>query len=505
MKETKKYDNWIKFLTVSVIMIIVCVLTLTVSNTHLIKDTYSEDNCIANSACTLNVTFDANGGTGGGVLECTISNTGGHCSVKAPTATRSGYNFNGWGSSASCTEGQFYANASVVVGSNVTYYACWKKSDSSSPTTSCNPDTVDSVTEECTALHRTFNNSTCACGNCINGYILEYGQCVPAPASSPCNADTVDSVTEECTALHRKFNSGTCACGDCMDGYVLQNGSCVASSDCDITVSTRSVNVSVDADGVDNSYYTVSVSYTGSCKGQTITYSATNAKRLSSTTYLITTSTAGITTFNVYPSDPCVTSVATAKLANGKSSSTSAVSTRTDWVSSDDCVENPTYKSFAEADRAGSNVYYSDPGTCNGHSGWYTKKWVRNGCGGSNSDPTPTGSTPTGSNPTGSNPTSTSSTSYSCYLVNHKYVWAKSKPNGGTLVTSKTTQSSCGGCESGYLMDNSNNCVKPSSSASSNVSVNPKTGTIGIVVAWIAGLSAILYSLWYFKKSSSIK
>ena len=338
MEETKKYDNWMKFLTVSVIVILVCVFTLTVTDTHLTKGTYGKegDDCWLNN--TTRGHIDSSG-------KC-VANSILICSQLTGTCTDKNGNLGTWGALCECLT-----------------------TSTPTPTAACDPDTVDSVTNECTALHRTFNNSTCACGNCITGYILEYGQCVLAPASSPCDGDTVDSVTNECTALHKKFNYGTCDCGDCMDGYVLQNGSCVPSSDCDINVSTSSVNVSVDSDGVDNSYYTVSVSYTGSCKGQTITYSATNAKRLSSTTYLITTSTAGITTFNVYPSDPCVTSVATAKLANGKSKSTSAVSTKTDWVSSPDCVENPTYKSFTEADRAGSNVYYSDPGTCNGHSG----------------------------------------------------------------------------------------------------------------------------------------
>ena len=34
---------------------------------------------------------------------------------------------------------------------------------------------------------------------------------------------------------------------------------------------------------------------------------------------------------------------------------------------------------------------------------------------------------------------------------------------------------------------------------------NPQTGAVGIIIAWVVGLAAIVYSLWYFKKSSSIK
>ena len=39
----------------------------------------------------------------------------------------------------------------------------------------------------------------------------------------------------------------------------------------------------------------------------------------------------------------------------------------------------------------------------------------------------------------------------------------------------------------------------------SNTPVNPQTGTAGIIVAWVIGLSAIVYSVWYFKKSVAIK
>lgn len=41
-------------------------------------------------------------------------------------------------------------------------------------------------------------------------------------------------------------------------------------------------------------------------------------------------------------------------------------------------------------------------------------------------------------------------------------------------------------------------------SNNTNTSNNPQTGTVGIIIAWVVGLSAIVYSLWYFKKSSSI-
>ena len=93
------------------------------------------------------------------------------------------------------------------------------------------------------------------------------------------------------------------------------------------------------------------------------------------------------------------------------------------------------------------------------------------------------------------------STGGACYLVDHKYVWASSKPSGGTLVSSITTSSKCTGCESGYKMSSSNKCVN----SSQNITVNPPTGTIAIVIAWLIGLFVIGYAFWYFKNNKERK
>ena len=405
MKETEKYDNWMKFLTVSVIVIIVCVFTLTVTNTHLAKGTYS-----------------------------------------AGTEQKTCYCYE-------CYNGNYVLR---------------------------NEDDCDSI--NCGSMKKTTEHISGTCDN-------------PNPTVTPPSTETPTSGFDQTAcADEADLACGTSNWTGCRTSYQY---TCKSNSfnKCEVSVSTNSVNVSVDKDDVDNSYYTVAVNFSGDgCEGQTISYSASNAKKLSATSYKIS-SNSGTTSFDVYPNDPCTVSVAAATLSNGKSDSTSAVTTINDWVPYTVCVENPEPKSFEEADRIGSNVYYSDPNGCNGHSGWYTTKWVRYGCGGggSGSDPTPSEDNPT------------SSATYACYLVNHKYVWASSKPSGGTLVSSITTESKCSGCESSYTPDNNNNCVKPSSNPSSNVTVNPKTGTVGIIVAWVIGLAAIVYSLWFFKKSSSIK
>ena len=50
---------------------------------------------------------------------------------------------------------------------------------------------------------------------------------------------------------------------------------------------------------------------------------------------------------------------------------------------------------------------------------------------------------------------------------------------------------------------NGKNCTIVSANKC-NVPVNPKTGTIAIIVAWIVGILTIGYSLWYFKKSQTL-
>lgn len=50
---------------------------------------------------------------------------------------------------------------------------------------------------------------------------------------------------------------------------------------------------------------------------------------------------------------------------------------------------------------------------------------------------------------------------------------------------------------------NGKNCTIVSANKC-NVPVNPKTGTIAIIVAWIVGILTIGYSFWYFKKSQTL-
>lgn len=125
-------------------------------------------------------------------------------------------------------------------------------------------------------------------------------------------------------------------------------------------------------------------------------------------------------------------------------------------------------------------------------------------------------------------------TCYVCVSGEQKqYVWASSGANAAKAatelsnITSKncatTSESNCEGitvtncyeCNGSkkYVMADSDAEAKTKSGGTSctvvvtdkcNTVDPPKTGTFGIVVAWIIGMMTIGYAMWYFKKSSSL-
>ena len=105
-----------------------------------------------------------------------------------------------------------------------------------------------------------------------------------------------------------------------------------------------------------------------------------------------------------------------------------------------------------------------------------------NGNGGGNNNPTPASASTSGGS------TTSNTSCYQCTVNGStKYTYAKSATEAASNL-------------------NGTNCkaTADSNCKSSNTPVNPQTGTAGIIVAWLVGLSAIVYSLWYFKRSSSI-
>ena len=138
------------------------------------------------------------------------------------------------------------------------------------------------------------------------------------------------------------------------------------------------------------------------------------------------------------------------------------------------------------------------------------------------------GETPTNPPSKSSEPSKSSSPSKdntSCFECNGEYVWTNNPGSNCEKITSITSEdkcvkTSCYKCvktnATEYLYATSESNAKSITDANScsktddkyckeNIIVNPPTGTAGIIVAWLVGLSAIVYSFWYFKKNSAMK
>ena len=87
---------------------------------------------------TFKVTFDANGGTidGNSVIACTT--TSNSCDITdLPRAMKSGYTFDGWGTSKTCTNGII---STITVSKDETYYACYILNNVTDPDTGVDED-----------------------------------------------------------------------------------------------------------------------------------------------------------------------------------------------------------------------------------------------------------------------------------------------------------------------------------------------------------------------------
>ena len=118
-------------------------------------------------------------------------------------------------------------------------------------------------------------------------------------------------------------------------------------------------------------------------------------------------------------------------------------------------------------------------------------------------DGTPGGGTPT---PNGPQPNTVVYTDcYKCTASGTtKYVLADS----ASAAASVTSGTNCTKVNKSYCTVNPTSSPKPTlkpTPSSSNPTVNPQTGTTAVVIAWLIGLAAIGYSLWYFKKVGSVK
>lgn len=86
------------------------------------------------------LTYNCNGGTGGGTDSCTTTVSGGTCTVTLGSVqcTRSGYHFNGWSTSTVATNGNT-AGTPITLKGNTTVYAVWTKTEKADAVITCRP------------------------------------------------------------------------------------------------------------------------------------------------------------------------------------------------------------------------------------------------------------------------------------------------------------------------------------------------------------------------------
>lgn len=108
--------------------------TTTTKKTTTTQKTTTTTNGGTSTSKTFTVTFNANNGSNSTSTDsCTT--TGKSCKIdltKAATPSKVGYTFNGWGTKNTCIEGN---KTSYDAESNITLYACWLASNTTSPTT----------------------------------------------------------------------------------------------------------------------------------------------------------------------------------------------------------------------------------------------------------------------------------------------------------------------------------------------------------------------------------
>lgn len=387
-----------------------------------------------------------------------------------------------------CPAGQGYDSSATTGCSDCTkgYYSedndddCHKcPNGKTSPAGATSEDACVVDTTKCGAGQGKDPSATTGCSDCARGYYSIAGDDVchkcnngktSAPGSTSCEINyTAPCCIRNSSNSYTQLEDATQCSYAAKAGADVSSGACPTSETCKVSISTVSVKTSVAGDGVtdSNSYYTVVVNLNGAnCAGQTVTYTATNAKEggINPTSYTVQSNFSGTKTlsFTVRPENPCIKSQATATLTNGDKSTSREVTIQRDWSSAPACEKNPSYTSFSSADRAGADEYYSDYGTCaDGTTTGWTKKWTRGRCGsGKGSTTSPkcysddndgyhwtTSPEPTWKVVSGiSNETFCGETeNEACYVnPNGEYQWGQyAKTEGYTLVTSINERTIC--------------------------------------------------------------
>ena len=226
MKEIAKYDNWFKFLSISVIVIVVCVFTLTVSNTHLAKGTYGLSNSYSDLTsdqrdyykglgytCSMTSTINYK-------YKCICNETSG-CTTTSGTTQPYGYTLDPVAASSIGTmQGYGYKCSSYTVDAK---YAC----TCDSPKVVTNDGCVEygycyydnttymtlwstsKPTSSFTIISENVPKSSCNVGKCISGYrqVNNLNQCEPDDSTSSTGGSNTGTCYQ-CAVVDKSCDSG---------------------------------------------------------------------------------------------------------------------------------------------------------------------------------------------------------------------------------------------------------------------------------------------------------
>ena len=451
MKETKKFDNWIGILSISIIAIVAVVFIATTSGVHLAKGTYGAESCTC-----------PNGGTADCAnMTCTVTCQEGMTAQTCGNYKNSSY----W---------KLVSSQQYDTGYRYTYQGA-ATAVAGKCSTNGGYDTKDSCQ---TTTKRKCTTGTGSYVTCY--YPTKVGVSCTFETESACNATWPSnkceySESDGCYHKTSQLKEGTdCWLNNTTKGHIDSSGNCVSNST--LICSALSGQTCTDKNGNTGKMGALCDCLSTDTSSTTKTCVVGEPYKSQATGYYANVTFSGMTIAECCASKGWGTIGGKCYTDGGITKVNSVEYVYHDPIDGK-CTDG--YKKVSVAVGTGRKTVCVEE-RCN--------------CDGDNCKDITIITTPT--NPSDSTP-SNSNTTYACYLVSHKYVWSSTKPTGGTLVSSKTTSSSCSGCESGYAANSANNCVKP------NTNTNPQTGTTAIVLAWIIGIMAIGYSFWYFRRTNT--
>ena len=459
MKKMKDYNQWIGFLSGSLLIIIAIVFVTMISSAKIAKDTYA--------TCVYSCASYGSGYTLTAANKC----------LKTSTDSVTCYQNATVGDGCATYRSQGYTCTVVHATSQGASYSCSKQTQDIKDAicnwqASCYTYNGKYIwaTSQSQAVGNANGLSQSQCTGCASGYKAQGSTCVVDCGS------------------HASYTDAGCVCDV---GYYKSGGSCVKGAgycdsgvpgDCDGKVGNPDWDCQEFGMGPAGMVY--SCTYVGS---QQVTATVTLIPNSGPTQQKTCIINAGeqscrITVAGTWGAKDCTSGTSTFVMTRSKLTATYYE------CCCEDCGTVTPAKTTTKAPTGAGTPTKAPTG-----AGTPTKTPTKAPTGAGTPTKTPT-KAPTGAGTPTKTPTSGSN---KCYLVNHKYIWASSKPAGGVLVSSITSSSKCTGCESGYEMTDMGVCENPGTPE------NPPTGATGIVFVWLIGLCAIGYSFWYFKKTGT--